>query len=68
MTRTNIVLDETLVKKAKRLTGIKTMREVVQRALEDLVRHRRQRYLLKLKGQIRWEGDLSEIRRGRHLD
>ncbi len=65
MTRTNIVLDESLVGKAKHLTGFKTMREVVHYALKELVRHRRQRDILKLKGQIHWEGDLSAMRRGR---
>ncbi len=62
MTRTNIVLDESLVGKAKRLTGLKTMREVVHQALRELVRHRRQRDILKLSGHIHWEGDLSQMR------
>ena len=62
MTRTNIVLDESLVGKAKRLTGLKTMRDVVHQALKELVRHRRQRDILKLSGQIHWEGDLSQMR------
>ena len=65
MTRTNIVMDESLVGKAKRLTGFKTIREVVHYALKELVRHRRQRELLKLKGQIRWQGDLAHMRRAR---
>ena len=66
MTRTNIVLDESLVGKAKRMTGLKTMREVVHYALRELVRHRRQRDILKLKGRVRWEGDLSKMRQARY--
>lgn len=65
MTRTNVVLDESLVGKAKSLTGLKTIREVVNCALKELVRHRRQRDILKLKGEVPWEGDLSQMRRGR---
>lgn len=66
MTRTNVVLDESLVGKAKHLTGLKTMRQVIDYALKELVRHRRQRDLLKLQGNIHWEGDLSQMRRARH--
>jgi Arc/MetJ family transcription regulator len=48
--RTNIVLDERLVRDALKLTGAKTMREVVDMALRQLVRTRRQRRLLELRG------------------
>ena len=65
MNRTNIVLDEDLVTKAKNLTGMKTTREVVDHALRELVRHKNQRKLLELKGKVDWEGDLSAMRRGR---
>jgi Arc/MetJ family transcription regulator len=65
MTRTNIVLDEVLVTKAKRATGLKTIREVVHYALREVVRHDRQKDILKLKGNVRWEGDLSQMRQGR---
>ena len=67
MTRTNIVLDEVLVGKVKNMTGLKTTRQVVDLALKELARHRRQRDILKLKGAISWEGDLSQSRKGRHL-
>ena len=65
MTRTNIVLDESLVGKAKHLTGLRTMREVVDHALRELVRHHRQRDILKLRGRVSWAGDLSRMRRSR---
>ncbi len=67
MTRTNIVLDETLVGKVKSLTGLKTIREVVDYALRDLVRHHRQKDILKLKGNVSWEGDLSKMRADRQF-
>ena len=65
MRRTNIVLDEKLVGRAKSATGIKTIRALVDYALREIVRHRRQRDILKLRGQVDWEGDLSTMRRGR---
>jgi len=65
MGRTNIVLDDDLVAKAKSMTGIATIRELVHHALRELVRHKRQRDLLKLRGNVDWDGDLDEMRRGR---
>ena len=63
--RTNIVLDEVLVQRARNATGLKTIRAVVNHALHELVRHRRQRLILKLRGKVDWKGDLSAMRRGR---
>ena len=65
MTRTNIVLDESLVGKVKTATGLKTIREVVHYALREVVRHHRQKDILRLRGQVHWEGDLSKMRQGR---
>ena len=65
MGRTNIVLDDDLIKQAKRRTGIKTTRELVDYALRELVRRRRQRDILKLRGAVDWEGDLDRLRTGR---
>lgn len=61
-TRTNIVLDTHLVDTGLRLTGIKTRRELVDRALRELVRHEQQKKLLALKGKIDWDGDLDAMR------
>lgn len=65
--RTNIVLDDRLVAKGMKLTGIKTKRELVDYALRELLRHAEQMKLLKLKGKIAWQGDLSKSRQGRHF-
>ncbi len=65
MSRTNIVLDDTLVAKCQKTTGIKTRRALVHYALEELLRHERQKKVLELKGTIRWEGDLAGWRRKR---
>jgi len=65
MKRTNIVLDEKLVARAKAATGITVTRRLVDHALKEIVRRRDQRKLLELEGIGRWEGDLSAMRRGR---
>ena len=68
MKRTRILLDEDLVAKAKKATGIRTTRQLVDHALRELLRHRKQRELLKLRGKIHWEGDLDEMLRDRTFE
>jgi Arc/MetJ family transcription regulator len=63
--RTNIVLDNALVEEARRLTGIKTKKELVDEALRTLIRLRRQQELRQLRGKVHWEGDLDEMRTAR---
>lgn len=49
--RTNIVLDDELIAEAMRLAGVRTRREMVDRALREFVARRRQREILELAGQ-----------------
>jgi len=65
MGRTNIVLDDELVETCSKATGIKTRKALIDHALKELLRHKFQKKILKLKGEIQWEGDLSEWRKGR---
>jgi Arc/MetJ family transcription regulator len=65
MKRTNIVLDERLVGEGLKLTGLKTQKDLIHVALQQLVRREKQLGLLKLKGKIDWEGDLDLMRKGR---
>ena len=60
--RTNIVIDDKLMKDALRVTGAKTKREVVERGLRTLVDLRKQEQARQLRGKITWEGDLDEMR------
>ena len=55
--RTNIQLDDDLVTEARRLTGIRTKRELVHQALELLVATKRRRSLLDLDGKIQFAPD-----------
>ncbi|HTQ26568.1 MAG TPA: type II toxin-antitoxin system VapB family antitoxin [Puia sp.] len=60
--RTNIELDDILLKQAIKLSKLKTKREVVQEALKSYVASLKKRELLNLKGRIKWEGNLKEMR------
>lgn len=63
--RTNIDIDDEILKEVQRLTGIRTKRGAVDLALRELVARHRRLGLLKLRGKVRWEGDLSESRADR---
>lgn len=60
--RTNIEIDDELMAKALALTGVRTKREVVERALETLVRLEEQAQLRELRGKLVWEDDLDRMR------
>jgi len=64
--RTNIVIDDRLMKRAMRVSGASTKREAVERSLELMVRLAEQERLLRsARGKFRWEGDLTAMRRDR---
>jgi Arc/MetJ family transcription regulator len=65
MARTNIDLDEGLLREARKLTRLKTKREVVNTALALLVRHEKLKGILRYKGSGIWQGDLKAMRRNR---
>lgn len=65
MRRTNVVLDDELVEQCQQETGIQTVRALIEHALRELLRHERQKKVLELKGNIRWEGDLRKWRQAR---
>lgn len=65
MKRTNIVIDEQLIAAGLKATGIKTRKALVDYALRDLLRRESQKRILELKGKVKWEGDLSSMRKGR---
>jgi len=63
--RTNIVLDDNLIERAQKLTGIKTKREVVQEALRMLILLREQAEVRQLRGKLKWQGNLDDQRQSR---
>lgn len=68
--RTNIVLDDELVEEGLRVTGARTKKELVHRALEELVERHRRLGWRELVGRVRLDADfdLDEVRRDRALE
>jgi Arc/MetJ family transcription regulator len=62
MARTIVDLDEKMLKKAMKLSGIKTKVTLVNMGLKSLVRHLEQMEFLKSRGAVIWDGDLDEMR------
>ena len=63
--RTNIILDENLVDRARQLTGIKTKKQIIHEALRLLIQLREQENVRALRGKLRWDGNLDELRQDR---
>jgi Arc/MetJ family transcription regulator len=63
--RTNIVIDDALMRDTLKATGLKTKREAVDEALRTLLRLKQQAELRKLRGKHDWVGDIDRMRRDR---
>ena len=66
--RTNVLIDDELMAKAKEVTGLQTKRAVIDEALRTLIRLRSQEKVRELRGKLHWEGDLDVMREGRFLN
>ena len=60
--RTNIVIDDNLMKLAIKTSGLKTKKEVVEEGLKMLIQVKNQALLKSLRGKLHWEGDLNKMR------
>ena len=63
--RTNIVIDDQLMSDALKVTGLSTKKEAVELGLKLLVTKNKQQAIRKLRGKLKWEGDLNEMRGGK---
>ena len=63
--RTNIDIDDRLMEEAMKSSGSRTKRAAVEAGLRLLIRTRSQDSIRKLRGKIKWEGDLEHSRLGR---
>ena len=63
--RTNIEIDDRLMAEALTAGGYRTKRAAVEEGLRLLVRTRSQARIRQLRGKLRWEGSLDEMRRDR---
>lgn len=60
--RTNIVIDDKLMRETLRATGLKTKREAVEEGLRTLLRLSKQAEIRKFRGKLTWQGDLAAMR------
>jgi Arc/MetJ family transcription regulator len=63
--RTNIDIDDNLMRQAIRSSGARTKRAAVEEGLRLLIRTRDQPAIRRLHGKVAWEGDLARSRLGR---
>ena len=63
--RTNIDIDDKLMGKAMKVTGLSTKRETVEEGLKLLVRMGEQEAIRRARGKYQWLGDLDQMRRDR---
>jgi Arc/MetJ family transcription regulator len=66
--RTNVELDDELMRQAMNASGKSTKKAVVEEALRLVVQLKRQEGIVKLFGRVRWEGNLDEMRASRFPD
>jgi Arc/MetJ family transcription regulator len=60
--RTNIVIDDELMKEVLEMTGLKTKREAVELGLKTLLRLKKEEQIKSFRGKLTWEGDLDAMR------
>ena len=60
--RTNIVIDDKLMSVALKTSGLRTKKEVVEEGLRLLVKVKNQSKLKKLRGKLKWDRNLEEMR------
>ena len=65
MSRTNIDLEDKLVKEGMQVFKCKTKKELVHLALRELLKREKRKEILQLREKIRWEGNLEELRKAR---
>jgi Arc/MetJ family transcription regulator len=63
--RTNIVIDDELMKEAMKATGLPTKKAVVEAGLQMLIQVKAQTGVRRLRGKVNWSGNLDEMRSGR---
>jgi Arc/MetJ family transcription regulator len=60
--RTNIEIDDSLMRRAMRSSGARTKRAVVEEGLRLLIETKGQARIRRLRGKVAWQGDLNSSR------
>ncbi len=63
--RTNIVIDDELIEQAMKVTGLPTKKAAVEAGLRLLIQVKAQTGVRRLRGKVKWQGNLDELRSGR---
>jgi len=63
--RTNIIIDDKLMDDALKASGLRTKKEAVEEGLRALIKLNKQADIRKLRGKLKWEGDLDDMRADR---
>jgi len=61
--RTNVIIDDDLMDKALKLSGLQTKKAAIEAGLKLLVEFNRQAKVKDYRGKLRWIGDLAKMRR-----
>ena len=61
--RTNIDIDDDLMRNAMKAAGKSTKKDTVEEGLRLLLRRKQMSRILELEGKVRWAGDLDAMRR-----
>jgi Arc/MetJ family transcription regulator len=60
--RTNIEIDDDLMKDAMKWTGLKSKKEIVNKAIRELIKMQKRQAMKSLQGKVEWIGDLDKMR------
>ena len=60
--RTNIVIDDSLMKEAMKLSKLDTKKATVETGLRLLIQIKKQERIKTLRGKLKWDGDLEKMR------
>jgi len=60
--RTNVVIDDQLMKDALELSGFRTKKAAIEAGLRLLVKFSRQAKVKNFRGKLKWTGDLEKMR------
>jgi len=60
--RTNVVIDDQLIKTALKLSGLRTKKDAIEEGLRLLVQFKRQAKIKDFRGKLKWTGNLDKMR------
>jgi len=65
MSRTTIEIDDKLIQEGLKITHLKTKKELVNFALQELIKREKRKHIMELKGKLHFDIDLNQMRADR---